>query len=158
MDYKLLAIFIGLNIANVIIHTVKSLITIKGTKFQAATANAIAFGLYTVVLVYMVCDLPLWQKVVIVGACNFVGVYVVKWCEEKARKDKLWKVEATVPRKRAAELVDHASFLDLSFNYVDIGKYYLFNFYCPTQADSKEVKDLLALHEAKYFVTESKNL
>ena len=89
MDGTLLLIFIGLNIANVIIQTVKSIATLKCGPGVAAIVNAIAFGLYTIVTVYMLCDLSLWLKALIVALCNLVGVYVVKWCEVKARKDKL---------------------------------------------------------------------
>ena len=95
MDTQLLIIFIVLNILNVIIQTVKSIATVKCGKGVAAIVNAIAFGLYTIVTVYLMCELPLYWKAIIVALCNLVGVYVVKWCEEKARKDKLWKIEAT---------------------------------------------------------------
>ena len=96
MNPKLLILFIVLNIVNVIIQTVKSLATVKCGKTVAAIVNAVAYGLYTYVIVLTVCDLPLWLKVVVVGACNLVGVFCVKWGEEKARKDKLWEVRATV--------------------------------------------------------------
>jgi hypothetical protein len=46
----------------------------------------------------------------------------------------------------------------LSFNYVDINKYYLFNIYCPTQGESAIVKKHLDKYQAKYFVSESKTL
>ena len=93
---ELLIIFIALNIVNVILQTVKSLATVKCGKVAAAIVNAVAYGLYTIVLVYTMCDLPLMWKASIVALCNFIGVYVVKLIEEKARKDKLWKVEATI--------------------------------------------------------------
>ena len=81
----LLLTFILLNIANVIIQTIKSIATIKCGKGVAATVNAVAFGLYTVGTVYMMCELPLATKALIVAGCNLVGVYVVKYFEEKAR-------------------------------------------------------------------------
>ena len=138
----LLLTFIILNILNVIIQTVKSIATVKCGKTAAAIINAVAYGLYTVVTVYMMCELELWLKALIVALANLVGVYVVKLLEEKARKDKLWRVEATIPRD----------------NYVDIEKWYLFNFYCPTKKDSANVKNLLKSYNAKYFVSETKNL
>lgn len=158
MNVELLIVFIVLNAVNVVIQTVKSLCTIKGGKVVAASANAIAYGLYTVVVIYMVCDLPLFWKVVIVGLCNFVGVFAVKWLEEKARKDKLWKVEVTIPANEVERLKAVSDSLELSYNYVDIQKYALFNFYCPTQSDSTMVKNMLENFDAKYFVSESKNL
>ena len=51
MNTELLIIFIVLNIVNVVIQTVKSLATVKCGKTVAAIVNAVAYGLYTVVVV-----------------------------------------------------------------------------------------------------------
>ena len=156
MNTKLLIIFIVLNVVNVIIQTIKSIATIKCGKTVAALVNAGTYALYTVVLVYTMCDLPLWAKATIVGLCNLVGVWVVKWGEEKARKDKLWKVELTVPH-RYLDSVDW-DLRTVPHSYIDIDKYVIFNFYCATQAESKKVKDIAEQYQAKYFVSESKTL
>ena len=157
MNKELLIIFIVLNIFNVIIQTVKSIATVKCGKGVAALVNAIAYGLYTVVTVYLMCELPLGWKAGIVALCNLIGVYVVKWAEEKARKDKLWKVEATVPHEWTDAV--HFDLRDIPHNYVkNVGKYTLFNFYCATQKESAKVRDILAQYEVKYFVSESKSL
>ena len=156
---KLLIIFIVLNIANVIIQTVKSIATIKCGKAVAALVNAIAYGLYTVVTVYMMCELNLGLKALIVALCNLVGVFVVKLIEEKTRKDKLWKIEATVLKEHRTAL--HCNLVDVGIphNYLEnVGKYTLFNIFCATQKQSAKAKEIMAKYEAKYFVTESKIL
>ena len=159
MDTKLLIIFIVLNVVNVIIQTVKSIATIKCGKTMAALINAVAYGLYTVVVVYTVCDLPLWLKVLVVGVANLIGVYVVKWGEEKGRKDKVWKVEATVYDVYTSSLHEDLKRAELPHNYIEnIGKYTIFNVYCETQEDSKKAKQILDYNKAKYFVSESKTL
>lgn len=155
---ELLLIFIGLNILNVIIQTIKSIATVKCGKTVAAIINAIAYGLYTVVTVYMMCELPLMWKAGIVALCNLVGVWVVKWAEEKAHKDKLWKVEATVSPIYLDKLKNIFEKNGIPFSYIDVNKYVIFNLYCATQKDSQFVKSVLDHHEAKYFVSESKNL
>lgn len=156
---KLLLTFIVLNILNVIIQTVKSLVTIKCGKCLASLVNAVAFGLYTIVTVYTLCDLNLWLKAGVVAICNLVGVFVVKWLEEIARKDKLWKVEAVVKDFHTARLANELDELDIPYNYIEnIGKRTLFNIYCATQKDSHNVRELLKDYNAKYFVTETKNL
>lgn len=158
MDTKLLLIFIALNITNVIIQTIKSLVTVKCGKTAAALINAAAYGLYTYVIVLTVCDLPLWLKAIIVGACNLVGVYVVKLIEERARRDKLWKVEATIPVEIAEKVKHDLRANGLPHNYIDIEKYYLFNVYCENQEQSKIAKVILDYYNAKYFVSENKSL
>ena len=156
---KLLIIFIVFNALNVVIQTVKSLATIKCGKTIAALINAVAYGLYTYVVVLTVCDLPLWQKMVIVAGCNFVGVFVVKWVEEKARKDKLWCIQATVLKEQTETLHLCLDMYCIPHNYVEnVGKYTLFYCYSDTQAKSKDIKMILDDAKAKYFVSESKNL
>ena len=159
---NLLIIFIVLNIVNVILQTVKSIATVKCGKGMAAIINAIAFGLYTIVTVYTMCDLPLMLKAGIVAVCNLVGVWVVKWLEEKARKDKLWKVEATISNDGIDPEYDDCIIelkqSGIPINYIDITKYILINCYCTTQADSTKVKTILDKYNAKYFVSESKTL
>ena len=162
MNVELLIIFIILSIVNVILQTIKSIATMKCGKTLAAIVNAIAFGLYTVVLVYTNCDLPLALKAIVVALCNLVGVWLVKYGEEKARKDKLWKVEATIPNEGIApewdDCIIELKQSNVPMNYIDITKYILINCYCATQADSAKVKAILDKYEAKYFVSESKTL
>ena len=156
---NLLLTFIILNILNVIIQTVKSIATIKCGKGVASIVNAVAYGLYTVVTVYMMCELDLWLKALVVALANLVGVYVVKYFEEKSRKDKLWKVEATVLRGWTKELHRALVIAEIPHNYLEnVGKYTLFNIFCETQAQSTKAKHILDSFEAKYFVSESKNL
>lgn len=161
MDTKLLVIFIVLNIFNVIIQTVKSIATVKCGKVVAAIINAVAYGLYTIVTVYMLCELDLWLKAVVVAVANLIGVYVVKLLEEKARKDKLWKVEATLLNQNLGENDDCIIELrenNISFNYIDINKYLIINCFCATQKESATVKSILDKYNAKYFVSETKIL
>ena len=153
----LLIQFIILNIANVIIQTIKSIATIKCGKGVAALANAIAYGLYTIVVIYMVCELPLWQKVLIVGGANLVGVYIVKALEEKGKKSKLWKIEVTALQTDKEKILNHINNLNISYNYIDIdNKYVNFNFYCSTKEDTTVVKDLLNWYNVKYIILENK--
>lgn len=156
---NLLTLFIILNVVNVIIQTVKSIATIKCGKYMAAFVNAVAYGLYTVVVIYTVCDLPLWVKVLVVAAANLVGVFVVKLIEEKSRKDKLWKIEFTVSSD-VAETVDYTlSNLFVPHSYIRLSdKHTVFSAYAADQRQSSLVYRVIQEYDAKYFVSESKVL
>ena len=159
MEMKLLILFIVMNVLNVVIQTIKSICTIKCGKAVASIVNAVAYGLYTYIIVLTNCDLPLVAKCLIVASANFIGVYVVKFFEEKARKDKLWKVEATVLRGWTEDLHKDLVSVNVPHNYLEnAGKYTLFNVYCATQAESIVAKTVLDQYNAKYFVSESKTL
>ena len=161
---NILILFIILNIVNVSLSTAKSILTVKGGKLTASLMNAIAYGFYTIVIIYMVADFPLWEKVAVVAITNLIGVYIIKLIEEKMKKDKLWKVEATILIEDLDEIIQlineqkNKEDIDLSYNYININKYYLFNFYCPTQKESSIAKEILNKCNAKYFVSESKAL
>ena len=143
---------------NVILSTIKSILTVKGGKLSASFINALTYGFYSYVIVLTSADgMPIWLKMAITAICNFVGVYLVKWIEEKARKDKLWKVELTVPTKYT-NTIDF-DLHDVPHSYIKLSdKHTLFNFYCATQKESAKVKAIANQYEAKYFVAESKNL
>ena len=158
MDYNFLLVFIGLSIVNVVFSTIRSIVTINGSKTVASLISGGYFAFYNIMMIYTVADFPMWQKCVITFVCNVVGVFFVKWGEEKARKEKLWKVEATIDK---AEFETNKELLDLfkvPHNYIDIGKYVILNFYCTTSKQSEIVKSLLNEMNAKYFVAESKSL
>lgn len=154
---NLLIIFVALSIVNVVFSTIKSIVTIKSGPWVASIVSALYYGYYNIVLIYTVADFPLWQKVTVTAGCNLVGVFIVKYGEQKARKDKLWKVELTVPTKYK-DAIDF-DLHDVPHSYIELSdKHTLFNFYCATQVDSAKVKAIADDYEAKYFVAESKNL
>lgn len=155
---KLLILFIIMNVLNVVIQTVKSIATIKCGKMGAAVVNAIAYGLYTYIVVLTMCDLPLLAKCIIVALANFVGVYAVKWGEEKARKDKLWKVELACPLVHYDDLHNLLKEYHIPHNFTYVGKWVMFNCYCMTQTDTTIVIDLGKKRECKFSAYESKTL
>lgn len=159
MDYNFLLVFVGLSIVNVVFSTIRSIVTINGSKAVASLISGGYFAFYNVMMIYTVADFPMWQKCVITFVCNVVGVWLVKWGEEKARKDKLWKIEATVLGELTSNLRQDLNNASLSNKYIpNIGRYTEFNIYCETQAESAKAKEILAKYNAKYFVSESKTL
>ena len=156
---KLIVTFLVLSIINVIFSTIRSITTIKSGKAVASLVSGGYFAFYNVMLIYTVAEFPMWEKCVITFFCNVIGVWFVKWIEEKMRKDKLWKVEATVPTVEVERLLADCIRNHIEhYNYFDVYDYTVFNFYCATQTDSRNIKNLLSNYNVKYFVTESKVL
>ena len=161
MTTNAIIIFIVFNVLNVIIQTVKSIATIKCGKTVAAIVSAVAYGLYTYIVVLMASDgVSLWFKIVVIALANLVGVWVVKYFEEKGHKDKLWKIEATFAYKEnfIRNLSVWTAENKISYNYITIDKYYIVNFYAPTQKESALVKEFIKEYNGKYFASESKLL
>lgn len=159
MDYEFLMVFVGLSIVNVVFSTIRSIVTINGNKIVASLISGGYFAFYNIMMIYTVADFPMWQKCVITFVCNVVGVFLVKWGEEKARKDKLWEVRGTLTAPvNCVAVCKDLDAANIPYNYIDVNKYIIFNCYCTTQADSAKVKKILSDWEMKYFVSESKTL
>lgn len=161
---KLLLIFILLNTVNVILSTMRSLCTVKCGKWIASLMNAVCYGIYTIVIVYTMCELPLWLKALIVALCNLIGVFIVKLIEEIKRKDKIWRIEVTVHNADVPNIVGDLIKANITgYNViqpvcVNSNDIRILNIYSKNQNQSKEIKEVLKKYNVKYFVTESKIL
>lgn len=154
---NIIAVFIILSIINVVFSTIRSITTIKSGKVVASLVSGGYFAFYNIMLIYTVMDFPMWEKCVITFGCNVVGVFVVKLIEEKIRKEKLWKVEVTIPTKYV-HAVDF-DLVNIPHSYITISeKHTLFNFYCATQKETKKVTDICNQYGARYFASESEKL
>ena len=144
-------------IINIILSTIRSLCTIKGGKMISAVTNAVCYGFYPLIVMLTAKDtVSIVTNMVITAIANFVCVYVIKLVEEKARKDKMWKVEVAIPNKYGNAL--HFDLRGLPHNYIEVGSWTMFNCYCMTQDDTKMVVDLAKQYEGKISAYESKSL
>jgi uncharacterized protein YebE (UPF0316 family) len=164
MNLELLILFIVLTILNVILGAIKSIVTIKGDKFAAATINAVAHAINTLAVFYTADEeLSLLPKILIVAITNFIGVYIVKLVEEKKTKDRLWKIECTVNTQLSnaiEKLLTNNKIPHKSFEGLDDGvsRCTVFSIYAKTREQSKKVKELLKNYKVKYFIVESQIL
>ena len=154
----MLVSFIFFNILNVVIQTIKSIVTIKCNKWVAAIVNAVAYGLYTYIVVLTASDIDLWFKIIVVALANLVGVFIVKCIEEKNRKEMLWKVEFTIKREFLENVKTLLTLAKVPHSYIEIGKNVIINAYCATGKESESVKEIIKKYNAKYFVSETKIL
>ena len=154
----MLVSFIFFNILNVVIQTAKSIVTIKCNKWVAAVVNAVAYGLYTYIVVLTASDIDLWFKIIVVALANLVGVFIVKWVEEKKRKEMLWKIEFTINREFLENVKTLLTLAKVPHSYIEIGKNVIINAYCATGKESESVKEIIKKYNAKYFVSETKIL
>lgn len=160
IDVGLLSLFVVLTVVNVVLQTARTIVTVKGGLFWSSLIASVAFGFYTIVIIYTVCNLPMWMKATVTAIANFVGTYFVKYIEQKVKKDRLWMVDVvlTGPQIYAAK-----SYLDpWKIQYIEMpisnSDSSQFHIYSKTQDESRHIRDLLKTYNAKYVVVESKTL
>lgn len=149
-------LFIVATIVNVTLSTIRSLCTINGGKWLSAITNAVCYGFYPlIVMLTAKGTVGIVINMIITAVANFVCVWLIKFVEEKARKDKLWKIEVAVP---CIKTVEFHHLLNVPHNYMQVGEWTMFNCYCDTQNDTKIVVDLARKYNGKVSAYESKTL
>lgn len=157
MEYLTMSagIFFLMQFINVVLSTMKTILTVKANKHVAMLINTVTYTFYSGV-VKLLTEQPMAIVLAVTFLTNMIGVYLALYILEKTRKDVLWKVEVTVKNEVAEEL--HNRMADVPHSYIEVGKNTLFNFYCDTQKESAKVKEVVKHYNAKYFVAESKAL
>lgn len=156
---NLIVTFIILSAVNVVFSTARTIVTVKGNKIVASLMSGGYFAFYNIMLIYTVMEFPMWQKCLITFACNVAGVFIVKLVEEKMRKDRLWKIEATFHKEHLIAIDKELTKKEIPHNYLnDIGKHCIINMFCESQEQSKVVKAIIQKYNGKHFVSETKVL
>ena len=144
---KILILYLMLQITNVILATIKSIVTIKGSKLSAALMNALSYSVNIIVVIYTVMDFSIWIKILITAITNFTGTYLGVYITEKLRKDRLWEIKATVITvndyiniKNALKAQSHIKYNSMT---LDDNQGYLFYVYTKNKQQSKIVRDIL---------------
>ena len=140
-------IFIICSFINVLAATVKSVITVKGSKLSAAIVNAISYAINTIVIVFTAADFPLIAKIIISAGTNFIGVYIgIAILEKLKKKNKIWEIVATIKQNNFNVAYNGLANIDhIIFNCVDStdNKYKIFTIYTHNKNESKLVKNIL---------------
>ena len=150
-------IFAIATIVNVTLSTIRSLCTIKGGKWLSAISNAVCYGFYPlIVMLTAKGTVDFIINMIITAVANFVCVWIIKFIEEKARKDKLWKVEIAVAKCYMNEV--EVNLQTIPHNCIDTGSWIMFNCYCSCQRDTAFVVDVAKRYNGKISAYESKSL
>lgn len=150
-------IFAIATVINVTLSTIRSLCTIKCGKWLSALTNALCYGFYPLIVMLTAKDsVTIWTNMAITAVANFICVWLIKFIEEKARKDKLWKVEIAVAKCYQKDVENNL--LNIPHNCIDTGSWVMFNCYCNCQSETAYVVDIAKRYNGKISAYESKPL
>ena len=155
---KLIITYLIFQTIYVILNTLTSIFKIKSGKLVASLSSAICYAFYVYVLIYTMADFPDYIKAILTAVTNFVGVWVSMYILERLKKDKLWKIEATIKANQTdlEWLVGRFTKDKISFNMLTTwdNKEIIVNIYSKNQKESKLIKGLLDQVNAKYTIYE----
>lgn len=149
---KTIVIFFVLQLVNVILNTLKTLIMAKTeSKHASAVINAVTFGFYTAV-VQQVATVDLYITIPVTVVTNIIGVYISYWLMNKCKKSSLWRIEIFV--KKSNHMNEIMTALDENGVENVIVNDRLLNVYGYCEKDSVITKKLIEKYNCKYNVIE----
>lgn len=147
-------VFFICSLINVMLSTLKTILTVKASKGVATIINAITYGFYAIV-VKQLASLDLITTVTVTIVTNIIGVYVSMWLLEKTKKDCLWKISVTTKDNTLMEKLEKFS-ISYVMNPVQYKKqtYYNIDVFSENQKDSSIIENILKEYKVKYNITE----
>ena len=152
-------LFFLLQLINVIMSTMRSIITIKGKVHTSAIFNAISYTFYNCI-VKLITSQNMGVIIIVTFITNWVGVYIARFILDKFRKDKLWIYMATLNTKNTDvdNIIKMLKVADIKhvYNEIEKDKLYSFQIFAPTQSDSSMIENILNKYNIKHYVTEAR--
>ena len=147
-------IFTVCSLVNVILSTMKTILTVRSTKVVASIVNAVTYGFYAIV-VKQLASLDLTVTVIVTIATNLIGVYLSMWLMDKMKKDCLWKISVTTKDKSIVKKIENFD-IEYTMSPIQYKKetYYSIEIFSKNQKDSTIIKNILNEYKVKYNVTE----
>lgn len=154
-----MVLFVILNLINVILGTMRSILTVKASPTVAMLINTISYTFYAGI-VKMTSGQSMAIVLITTALTNIIGVYIAKWLVSLKHKDKLWVVDVTTKKLNRYNLANDLSIFKIQFSVFNINNSNLVNFriYSYTQLDSKRIKRILGRYDVKYNITETKGV
>lgn len=157
MNWVNVGLFFGLQLVNVILSTMRSILTVKASKHISAIMNAISYTFYSAV-VKLITSQDMYVVCIVTFITNIIGVYVANWILEKAKRDKLWRISATVKgQDKVSGINKRLEKHNISYNITsceDCEDKFIFDIFSYSQGESVLIKEVLTNYKVKYCVME----
>lgn len=149
---SMVILFVVCSLINVILSTLKTLIMVNAGRGSAIIINAVCYGFYTLV-VKQLGAVDYVTAVVVTILANIVGVWISYRIMDLFKKDKLWRITATLKSKKAFDECKRN--LDkYNIGFTPIENTNSIDIYSYNQKESAIIKNILGNYDYKYFIQE----
>lgn len=147
-------IFILVQFFTVFLSTIKSIVTIEGSREIAAIVSAISYT-FGAVIIKIISQQDFLTVVIVTFFSNLIGVYLAKLIMNKLKKEKLWTITATVRGGRVAAIENTLRNSEIQYTLVNgENDRNLFFVYARTRKETELCKEIFA-GNSKYSAVEN---
>ena len=145
-------LFVVCSLINVILSTLKTLIMVNAGRGSAIIINAVCYGFYTLV-VKQLNAVDYATAVIVTIIANIVGVWISYKIMDLFKKDKVWRITATMKNKAEYDFCI-GQLKKYNIGYTEIAKTTSVDIYSYNQKESEIIKNILSNYNHKYFIQE----
>lgn len=149
-------IFIVVQLANVIIATIKAIVTVNGGRMSASIISAVSYT-FAAVITKLLTQQSFAVAIAVTFITNIIGVWLGKYIMDKREPERLWTVNATVRGKEKQAL--EKSLLERSIQFILLpaeNDRYLYTIFARSKAESSLLQEILAGFNVKYNIIVSR--
>ncbi len=157
VDWLLVGVYLAAQFVNVVLSTIKSIVTIKGSRCQSIAANTISYTLSAVITIFVAKASNVIITIGVTLITNIVGVWISMVIIDKVRKDKLWLIQATVAADDFDALVNDLHANGVDFIQIESGwsKRKPIQVYSYTRKQSSLIKRIFKKYDVKFVITQN---
>lgn len=152
---KQLLIFVTVQIINVIISTIKSVVTVNGSKGTASIISAVSYT-FGAIITKLITKQSFEIVVIVTFFTNLFGVYIGKLIVDKAKKDRLWTFAVTIKTTDEENMQERLQKRGIKYVLINArNNRSFFNIFSQSRGESAMIKEILNDFNAKYNINES---
>lgn len=153
-----IVIFVIIQLVNVFLSTIKSVLTVNGSKSTAAVINSISYTIGAVIT-KLLTEQSFVVAIVVTFFANLIGVYAAKLFLETTKKEKLWIYLATITSvDEQKEVEKELKYRNIQFTLLTAeNNRYFITIFSYSKAESAYIRELLKQHHIKYSILENQS-
>lgn len=153
-----ITVFIVIQLINVFLSTIKSVITVNGSKTTAAVINAVSYT-FGAVITKLLTQQSFIVAILVTFLSNLIGVYAAKFFLEATKKEKLWLYLATMTTEEEQQKVEkELKYRNIQFTLLTAeNNRYFITIFSYSKAESAFIIELLRQYRIKYSVLENQS-
>ena len=153
-----IVIFVIIQLVNVFLSTIKSVLTVNGSKSTAAIINSISYTIGAVIT-KLLTEQSFVVAIVVTFFANLIGVYAAKLFLETTKKEKLWIYLATITSvDEQKEVEKELKYRNIQFTLLTAeNDRYFITIFSYSKAESAYIRELLKQHHIKYSILENQS-
>lgn len=155
-EVQSIIIFVAVQLVNVIISTIKSVLTVNGSRWTATWINTVSYT-FAAVITKMITEQSFAVVIAATATTNLVGVYIGRLITDKTRQTKLWTVQATLRGAMRDDVECELRMKHIQYTLIPaLNDRYFISIFSYSKNESRLIERILGKRAIPFTITENR--